>query len=168
VSGPFPAPLGRLPEGCDLDGFSCGEPELDRWLREEARRAEGRTARTFVVCEDGRVVAYYCIAAGQVERSTLPRRIRQHNPNPVPVFVLGRLAVDVSFQGRGLGIGLVRHCFRQCLAGAMAVGTRGLVVHPLDDRVAAFYQGLGLAPLPGGGGAMMIAIGTIADAVSDG
>lgn len=160
-----PTPLTDVAGACDVAGFSCGEPSLDDWLKERARTSEGRSARTYVVRDGHRVVAYYCLAAGSVERDHLPRRIRHGNPDPVPVLVLGRLAVDRTFQGRGLGSDLVGHCFAQCCSVARIAGTRGLVVHPLDERAARFYRGLQFQELPGQPHAMFLSLEAIVAAM---
>ena len=155
-------PLTKVANACDVSGFSCGEPSLDDWLKETALRAEGRSARTYVVRSGDRVVAYYCLATGSVERARLPRKIRHGNPNTTPVFVLGRLAVDSGFQGRGLGHDLMSHCFRQSHRAAELVGCRGLVLHPLNDGLVRFYRDLGFQDLHGEPRAMFIALETIA------
>lgn len=117
-----------------------------------------------MVLSGRRVVAYYCIAAAQVERLRLPKRLQRNMPEHVPGFVLGRLAVDRSVQGRGLGQDLVAHCFRQCLAAAAIFGARFLLVHPLHDRLVRFHRTLGFDSLPSDNLAMFIPIETIAQA----
>ena len=116
----------------DTERFDSGEPELDDWLRKRALRNDSEGAsRTYVVCEAGspRVVAYYCLATGAVLRNQAPGRISRNMPEPIPVMVLGRLAVDRSFAGRGLGSGLLRDAILRTLQAADIAGIRALLVH---------------------------------------
>jgi GNAT superfamily N-acetyltransferase len=161
-----PAHLEDVASACDVSRFSCGEPSLDNWLKRWAPSSEGRSARTYVVRADDRVIAYYCLAMGSIERKQLPSRIRHGNPDSVPVLVLGRLAVDQEFQGQGLGQDLLSHCLTQCCSAARIVGTRGLLVHPLDDRAARFYEKVRFQPIPGPPRAMFIAMETILAALA--
>jgi predicted N-acetyltransferase YhbS len=110
------------------------------------------------------VVAYYCLMAGQVERGLMPGRLRRNKPAVLPVFVLGRLAIDRSWQGRGLGQDLAAHALRQCLAAAELIGARAVLVHPLYARLSPFYARLGFERLPFSELAMFIPIETIAAA----
>ena len=93
----------------ELLQFNCGEPTLDDWLRRRALQNEERGAsRTYVVCRDLRVVAYYALAVGAVAHAGAPGRVRRNMPEPIPVMIIGRLAVDREFHGNGLGQGLLR------------------------------------------------------------
>ncbi|MBL8589975.1 MAG: GNAT family N-acetyltransferase [Methylobacteriaceae bacterium] len=141
-----PAPIGPAH---DLAGFDCGDVSLNDWLarRALANQASGAT-RTYVVAEDGRVVAYYALASGALACAVATGRVRRNMPDPIPVAILARLAIDRSWQGRGLGRALVRDAALRVLAAAEAIGVRGLVVHAISDEAAAFYRALGLAPAP--------------------
>jgi GNAT superfamily N-acetyltransferase len=161
-----PTHLEDVANTCDVSRFSCGDPSLDDWLKRWAPSSEGRSARTYVVRDDNRVVAYYCLAMGGIERKQLPRKIRHGNPDSVPVLVLGRLAVDLDHQGQGLGQDLLSHCFAQCCAVARIAGTRGLLVHPLDDRAARFYARAQFQEVPGVPRAMFIATEAILAALA--
>lgn len=156
-----PAHLADLGE-CDLDSFSCDEPSLDEWLKKRARSSEGKHARTYVVCSGERVVAYYCLSVGSVPLAAMPSaKYRKNAPDPVPVLVLGRLAVDAGFQGRGLAKALITNCFKQCLAAASVVGLRALVVHPLNGRLSNLYRSIGFQPLGGAEPRMFLPIETM-------
>lgn len=148
AAGPRPNPPEALSDVHDLTQFDCGNADLDRWLRQRARTSEGATARTFVVAAGGHVVAYYCLAAGSVVPRELPRKIRHNNPEQVPVIVIGRLAVDRAFQGRGFGKGLLKDAILRALQAAQSIGVRAIVVHAIDDRAAAFYKKFGFLPSP--------------------
>lgn len=133
----------------DLSAFACGEPVLDTWLRRFALRNEHAGAsRTYVIAESGRVAGYYALAAGSIRLSAAPGRIRRNMPDPVPVMVLGRLAVDLGHQGRGLGRGLLRDAVLRTLQAAHVAGIRALLVHALNGQAAGFYARAGFTPSP--------------------
>lgn len=141
-----PEPLGP---GHDLSDFSCGQPSLDEWLRRRAlaNQASG-ASRTYVVCSAERVIGYYALAAGAVAVCEATGRVRREMPDPIPVMVLGRLAVDRRRQGRGLGLDLLRDAVLRTLKAAEIVGVRALLVHALDERAAHFYLRAGFSPSP--------------------
>lgn len=128
-----------------LDGFDSGVRSLDDWLRRRAMQNEASGAsRTFVACDDARVAGYYALAASAVAPDAATGRFRRNMPDPVPVAVLGRLAIDKSFQGKGLGRALFRDAALRVLAAADSIGIRGMLVHAISDEAKAFYVGLGL------------------------
>lgn len=125
----------------ELSRFDSGRPVLDDWLRSRALRNEGSGAsRTYVVCEEARVVGYYCLSNGSVEAKQAPGKVRRNMPEPIPVMLLGRLAVDASRQGKGLGRALLRDAILRTLKAAEIAGMRALLVHALDEGAAAFYR----------------------------
>ena len=133
----------------DLSGFECGAPVLDEWLRRKAARNEGSGAsRTYVVCEGARVLAYYSLATGSVEHGHAPGRVRRNMPDPIPVMILGRLAVDASVQGQGIGRGLLKDAILRTLKAAQIAGIRAILVHALDETAAAFYRKHGFLDSP--------------------
>lgn len=132
----------------DLPGFSCGEDSLDEWLRRRALDAEGKSARTFVVCDGTSVVGYYCLAAGGVDRATAPKAIQRNMPNLIPVLVLGRLAVDVRSQGYGIGSALLRDSILRTFTVSKNTGTRALFVNALSDAPKRFYLARGFVESP--------------------
>ncbi|AUW47789.1 GNAT family N-acetyltransferase [Rhizobium leguminosarum] len=141
-----PAPLADHHE---LAEFGSGVPELDGWLRRRARANQaGGASRTFVVCEGDRVIAYYALASGAVKQPEAPGRFRRNMPDPIPVAVLGRLAIDQSHQGRGIGRALVRDAGLRLLNAAEILGIRGVLVHAISDDVRAFYEAVGFLPSP--------------------
>src|ERR1700733_10270175 len=97
----------------DLSGFDCGEPALNDWLRHRALKNESRFSRTYVVCEGNRVVAYFCISAGAVERAAAPGRVRRNAPDLIPVSIIGRLAVSREHWGKGLGADILSDALRR-------------------------------------------------------
>ncbi|HTZ36359.1 MAG TPA: GNAT family N-acetyltransferase [Stellaceae bacterium] len=157
----------RLGEGHVVERFRCGNADLDNWLARHARGSEGRSARTYVVTDGNRVVGYYCLAAASVGRGNLPSaRLRRNLPDQVPAVVLGRLAVDGDYAGRGIGKGLVKDAMRRCLAAANAIGVRAMLVHAIDERAGAFYRKLGFLPLSEDERRLILPLETIAEGFS--
>lgn len=141
-----PEPLG--PQH-DVELFRSGVETLDTWLKRRALKNQGSGAsRTFVACEHTRVVAYYALASSAVTIAAAPGRFRRNMPEPIPVVVLGRLAVDQSHQGKGLGRALVQDAARRVVQAADTIGVRGLLVHALSADAKAFYERLGFDPSP--------------------
>lgn len=156
-----PVPLG---EQHDLSRFDCGKPSLNDWLRQRASRAEGRSARTYVVCtHENAVVGYYTFAAGGVRLDELPKPLRRNMPPVAPVTILARLAVDMGQQGRGLGRALLRDGLLRALNASRAIGSAAVLVHALDDEARVFYAGYGFVEFPEGSRTLFIAMQAIAD-----
>lgn len=150
-----------------LDGFTSGVAALDDWLKRRARANQAsRASRTFVVCNDNQVVAYYALASGAVSAAAAPGKFRRNMPAPIPVAVLARLAVDHRYQGRGLGRGLFRDGARRVLNAAEAIGIRGIMVHAISDEARAFYLALGFDPSPFEAMPLMVRLSDLADALS--
>lgn len=132
-----------------VDGFESGKAPLDDWLRAHAVENEGRASRTFVVTDAGRdVQGYYTLATGSVTRQEVPRKLRQNLPNPVPVMVLGRLAIDRQHQGKGLGPALLKDAMSRTLRVSLEAGVRALIVHAIDDDAVTFYAKYGFQVFP--------------------
>ena len=133
----------------DLGSFDSGVPSLDDWLRRRAMQNQTSGAsRTFVACDDVRVVAYYALAASAIAPDAATGRFRRNMPDPVPIAVLGRLAIDKTCQGKGLGRALFRDAALRVLGAADSIGIRGMLVHAISDEARAFYVGLGLDVSP--------------------
>lgn len=132
-----------------LDNFACGVDSLDDWLKRRAYPNQVNGAsRTYVVTEGKRVVGYYRLASGALELSNTPASIRRNMPDPVPVAILGRLAVDKSCQGRGLGVALLQDAVVRTAQAAGILGIRGLLVHALSIEAKAFYEHHGFVASP--------------------
>jgi len=133
-----------------IDAFKCGETSLGEWLKRRAllNQANG-ASRTFVaVDENHTVMGYYALAAGAVHHQDATRSIRQNMPDPLPVMVLARLAVDLRAQGIQLGAGLLRDAVERSLAVAQNAGVRALLVHALHERAKQFYLYFGFQASP--------------------
>lgn len=132
-----------------LSGFESGEATLDHWLKQRALHNEGRGAsRTYVVCVDHRVVGYYCLATGSIGSERAPGRLRRNMPDPIPVMVLGRLAVDLAWQGHGVGKALLRDAILRTVQVSEIAGVKALMVHALSERARRFYEDHGFHPSP--------------------
>lgn len=138
-----------LAEDHDLGEFHCGEASLDDWLKRRARinQASG-ASRTYVVCEGKRVVAYYALASGVITIESAPGRFRRNMPNPIPVAILARLAVDKDRQGLGIGRALFRDAACRVAQAADVIGIRGIVVHAISEEAKSFYLTLGFDASP--------------------
>lgn len=133
----------------EVQEFNSGEASLDEWLRRRARANQvAGASRTYVICEDKRVVGYYALATGAVTVESAPGRFRRNMPDPIPVAVLARLAVDHRWQGKGLGRALFRDAARRVANAADAIGIRGIVVHAISPEAKMFYVALGFDPSP--------------------
>ena len=132
----------------DVSEFSCGKPTLDHWLRTRAlsNQEKGFTA-VLVVHEVGRVVGYYGLAPTAVVPNVLSRSIRTGQPpDPVPCLLLGQLATDINWAGRGIGTGLLKHALERCVHAASLIGGRALMVNAVDDEAADFWHRRGFLP----------------------
>lgn len=133
-----------------LDQFACGEASLDDWLKRRglANQLSG-ASRTFVVADpDGRVYGYYAMAAGAVSHQAATSSVRRNMPDPVPVMVLARLAVDHRAHGLKLGASLLQDAVRRTVSVAQHAGVRALLVHALNDRAKQFYEHYGFQESP--------------------
>jgi GNAT superfamily N-acetyltransferase len=140
VSEPLSAP-GPIGPGHDLEHFDCGVAALDDWLKRRARRNEIEGAsRTFVTCLGRRVLGYYSLAAGSVLRDLATGKVRRNMPDPVPVLLIGRLAVDKTAQGHHVGTDLLRDAVLRIVGAAETVGARAILVHALSERAKSFYE----------------------------
>ena len=159
-----PAPLA---EHHELVEFDSGVPELDDWLRRRARANQaGGASRTFAVCEGNRVVAYYALAFGVVRTLEAPDRFKRNMPDPIPVAVPGRLAIDRTYQGRGIGRALVRDAGLRLLNAAEILGIRGVLVHAISDDARAFYEAVGFLPSLSDPMMLMIGLKDLSNALS--
>lgn len=155
------APEHLTPEH-DLATFDSGIPALDDWLKRRALANEQAGAsRTYVVCAGGRVVGYYALATGGVVQAAATGRVRRNMPDPVPVMVLGRLAVDQAYQGGGLGADLLRDAILRILQAAKLGGIRAILVHAVSEEAKRFYERHGFVASPVDPMTLMI---TVADA----
>ncbi|MGV8840930.1 MAG: GNAT family N-acetyltransferase [Bauldia sp.] len=127
-----------------------------------AARAEGRTARAYVVvAADGALAGCYCLATGSVARAAVPRKLRKDTPDPVPVAIIGRLAVAGDFARRGIGSGLLQDGFRRILQIGETIRCAAVVAHAIDGEAAGFYRKYGFEEFPDGTRTMFLPLATL-------
>jgi GNAT superfamily N-acetyltransferase len=139
-SAPKRSPPVPLTAHHDLSAFDCGEPALNDWLRHQAFKNESHFSRTYVVCADNQVVAYFCVAAGVVERMAAPGKVRRNAPSNIPVSVIGRLAVRRDHAGKGLGADILSDALRRIALASQSIGIGAVLVHAKDDAAKRFYM----------------------------
>jgi len=131
------------------DEFDCGEPVLNDGLKKRALKNESSGAsRTFVVCQDNKIVGFYVLATGSVMHQHAPSKVRRNMPEPIPVMILGRLAVSKRMQSAGLGRGLLKDAILRTLGVSKQAGIRALLVHALSDSAHKFYRQCGFVESP--------------------
>jgi GNAT superfamily N-acetyltransferase len=142
-------PPQKLSAGHDLSGFDSGDPALDEWLRRPAFRNEASGAsRTYVLCAGRTVIGYYTLAVGAVTHTAASGRIKRNMPDPIPVMVLGRMAVTKTYQGRGLGTGLLRDAVIRTAQAAEIAGIRAILVHVIAEQARRFSEKYGFRISP--------------------
>ena len=133
----------------DTTHFNCAHESLTQWLQKHAlANNEKRGSRTHVVCDGTRVFGFYALAAGSVQHENSPKSLTRNMPKPIPAIVLGRLAVDVAYQGRGIGAGLLQDAVFRSLNAAQDIAARVLLCHAIDDAARRFYIGHGFLSSP--------------------
>ncbi|AND70645.1 N-acetyltransferase GCN5 [Dyella thiooxydans] len=138
-----------LTEAHRLEGFRCTESALDSWLKQRARRnQQDGASRCYVVCADDDVVGYYALAAGAVSHAQVPGSVRRNMPEPIPVVVLGRLAVHADWAGQGIGAGLLKDAVLRALRLSQELGIRALLCHALHEDAKRFYLHHGFVESP--------------------
>ena len=128
-----------------LNKFECGEPSLNDWLKRRALANQlNGASRTFVVADqDKRVYGYYAVAAGAVSHQMATSAVRRNMPDPVPVMVLARLAVDHQAQGVKLGAAMLQDTVNRAVMISQNVGVRAILVHALNGQAKQFYEHYG-------------------------
>jgi|SRR4051812_12053603 len=159
-----------IEKGDGVAGFSCGKVPLDDFLKQRALKNEGRGSRTFVIVSQlgeaaGKVAAYYTLGAGAVNHEECPTWAKRNMPNPVPVIVLGRLAVDSAHQGKKIGKYLLREAMQRTLEASRYVGVRALIIHAIDDDAVSFYVPFGFQAFPTDSRTLFLPVETIANAL---
>ena len=132
-----------------ISDFSCGINSLDDWLKKRAlaNQVSGAT-RTFVICVDNKVVGFYALASGGISIKSALGKFKRNMPNPIPVVVLARLAIDISVQGQGLGRALFRDAALRVVQASDTIGIRGIIVHAISEEAKRFYLALGFQESP--------------------
>lgn len=123
----------------NVSEFDCGVPVLNEWLKHRALKNESRFSRTYVACDGAKVAAFYCIAAGSVERTAAPGRIRRNAPDTIPVAILARLGVNNANAGQGLGADILSDALRRIAAASRSIGIAAVLVQAKDEDAKRFY-----------------------------
>ena len=132
----------KLQRGHDLDTFDCGRETLNRFLKRYAFQSQHAGAsQTYIALADEEDAGYYTLVVGQVEHSDAPAPLSKGLArHPVPIMLLARLAVATSWQGKGLGRGLLKDAMLRTLQAADIAGIRAFAVHAKDDEARSFYE----------------------------
>ncbi|WP_422824093.1 GNAT family N-acetyltransferase [Xenorhabdus entomophaga] len=138
-----------LTDNHQLELFDSGVVTLDQWLKNRALKNNFTGAsKTYVVCNENRVLAYYSLAASAIVINSAPGHFKRNMPNPIPVIVLGRLAVDQRLQRKGIGRALVQDAALRVIQAADLIGVRGMIIHALSGEAKSFYETIGFEPSP--------------------
>lgn len=145
-----PLRIEKLQRSHAVDEFDCGREALNRFLARYAfQNQQAGASQTYIALADGAVVGYYTLVVGQVEYAAAPERLTKGLArHPVPIMLLARLAIATSWQGKGLGAGLLKDAMQRTLQAADIAGIRAFAVHAKDDEARAFYEHFGFSPLP--------------------
>ena len=144
ISAPQP-----LAEHHLLAGFDSGEPSLDDWLKRRAAKNQANgSSRTYVVCEGEAVIGYYCLAAGAIGRTEAPSSAKRNRPDPIPVLVLGRLAIHKDHHQKGIGTALLNDAIRRAIQAAEIAGVAAVLVHAISEQARRFYLSRGFVESP--------------------
>jgi len=165
--GEITAPALLTPEH-DLEAFDSGNATLDEWLITRAlKNQDSGASRTFVICDDGKVIGYYALATGSVERDVATSNFSRGMPEPIPVIVLGRLAIDKNYQGKRLGAALLKDVMLRTVTISQNVGVRGLLVHAISEDAKRFYMKYGFQECPTEPMTLLISVKNIKSHIAD-
>lgn len=123
----------------NTEAFDCGTDVINKWFAQRALGNQQRFTQTFIAVEHDEIVGFYSLAAGQVRRESAPSQLRRNAPNEIPIFLLARLAVSATNQGRGIGSDLLRDAVIRCIASSREVAASAIKVQATDERAAQFY-----------------------------
>lgn len=138
------APAAPVGADHELSAFDSGVDALDRWLKERSRHNEREGAsRTYVVAVDSRVVGYCCLASSSIVRNAVTGRLARNMPDPIPVLLIGRLAVDRAWQKRDLGRSMLHDALNRCIETSKVVGVRAIMVDAISEDAERFYERFG-------------------------
>lgn len=163
------SPPGPLGDEHRLDDFRCSSPALTKWLVDRARKNHREGAsRCFVVCDEQQhVIGYYALAAGAVSHELAPGSVKRNMPDPIPVAVLGRLAVHTDWARKGVGQGLLKDAVQRTLQTAQQMGIRVLLCHAIDEHAKAFYLRNGFIESPTDAMTVMLSLAGLQEALQN-
>jgi GNAT superfamily N-acetyltransferase len=156
----------RLTSEHDLGSFDCGTAALNDWLKRQALKNEASGAsRSYVACTGNIVVGYYCLAAGAIVRDEAPKPMQRNMPDPIPVMVIGRLAINERYQGQGIGKALLRDAILRVLQAAEIAGVKAILVHAISEDAKRFYLANGFLESPIEPMTLCLMLGTVRQAL---
>ena len=133
----------------ELDGFESNEPSLDEWLKKRAIKNQASGAsRCFVLCNGKKVIGYYTLSAGAISHESVSRAMRRNMPNPLPILLLGRLAIDKNYHNTGLGSALLRDAMLRAVSVASDAGIFAILIHAISEQAKRFYMSRGFHESP--------------------
>jgi GNAT superfamily N-acetyltransferase len=142
----IPVPLS---DDHELVNFDSGEPSLDEWLKKRALKNQASgVSRCFVLCNDNKVIGYYSLSAGAIRHESTPKTMRRNMANPLPILLLGRLAIDRNYHNKGLGSALLRDAMIRAVSVAGDAGVFAILVHALSEQAKRFYMSRGFIESP--------------------
>jgi GNAT superfamily N-acetyltransferase len=151
-----------------LADFDCGEASLDDWLKRRAARNQANgSSRTYVVCERDTVIGYYCLAAGAIGHADAPPTLKRNRPDPVPVLMLGRLAIHKDHHQQGIGTALLNDAIRRAIEAANIAGVTALLVHAISEQAKRFYLSRGFIESPVKPMTLCLMLATVVQALRD-
>lgn len=163
ISAPLP-----LAADHELAGFESGEPSLDDWLKRRALKNQANgSSRTYVVCEGKTVIGYYCLAAGAIGHAEAPGAMKRNRPDPIPVLVIGRLAIHQAHHQKGLGTALLNDAIRRAMQAAEIAGVTALLVHAISELARRFYRSRGFIESPVESMTLVLMLATVASALNE-
>lgn len=127
----------------EFNDFDCGNNTLNSWLKSRALENQNKFSTTRVVCAEKKVIAYYTLVYGSINRDEMTLSFRTNAPERIPVMILGRLAVDLRWQEKRIGKHLLKEALIKTIEASQIAAVRGLLVHAIDDQAKAFYQRYG-------------------------
>ena len=145
-----PLRIEKLQRTHNIDSFDCGREALNRFLiRFAHQNQQAEASQTYLALAEEQVVGYYTLVVGEVAYESAHRRLTKGLArHPVRITLLARLAIETSWQGRGLGSGLLKDAMHRTVRAAAITGMRAFAVHAKDDEAKSFYERFGLTPLP--------------------
>lgn len=156
-----------LTEQHKVEDFQSGIDSLDHWLKRRALKNQNSGgSRTYVACNNLHVQAYYALASSAISLDAASGRLKRNMPNPIPVVVLGRLAVDESLHGQGIGRALVRDAGLRVIQAADTIGIRGIIVHALSEQARLFYEKVGFEQSPLNPMTLMISLADLQESLA--
>jgi predicted N-acetyltransferase YhbS len=148
--------------------FDCGVDSLNDWLCKRAWKNQvNDVSRTFVVCDGEMIVGYYCLSSAAIGRLDLPKSKQRNMPDPIPAALIGRLAVDIRYQGQKIGVSLLQDAILRVVNAAQNIGVAYILVHALDDVAKSFYEANGFVSIPEQPLTLFIPVATIATAINN-